>query len=785
MPPELVNMCRARSCSWTQYGAAQRTTDSRCRIWSARIHCWMQIPSCSLAIAVIAALSVVGPGSVVGQEVQEPPRPYQEALDYLSADDTAGALRKLVEANRNYPEFGLAWLKLGELLSAQAGELEENYPQRKRAREALEEARRLMGDDPEVLVQYGLLLRRQQLKGDAERVLQRASRAADSEGASMSPEARAELHYTLGLIYESWWLDWKNLVRIPSSAEPVACSALQSSLVTDVTQGRNVSHWDASVICPERWADQLKGLMHLGDLKDPERARMMEHFRIAFGSDSTYTDAAYRLLGHLAEGDEWEEYTDVAGALLGLQPDEARAHLFYGLGLHENGYEDQASPFFATAIDLLPEYDRLVFNDISPLLGESGRSIYYSADSVGQADVERLFFTSTDPMFLTAAEERRLEHYSRVAWAELMFGEPVTNNYGWDSERGKIWIRYGKPWVQYQCCYGGNLNNTGRISQGRYEYWGYSRNGPVFVFARQLTYRHAMMTTASKFVADEMTIRQPQLYRPAMITEIVDYPHQIARFRGSEPAYTRVEIYSGPPVALLGIIPGTTIETGAFLFDISYRELWSRRLSVPVEGTPPGLSYQIEVPAGKFYYGLEARGELEEQQARALARARDSLVVAGFPTGQLNVSDILLADAIRALNQPPSKRDDLRIWPSRSLVVRSGDPISVYFEVYGLQADGQGLAQYRVDFAVDDAENRNLVSRIASGITELFSRGDDQEPEVSWERVVAVEGDRSMEYLSVEVPDLDEGAYAVRVRIADLVSGEEAFAERVFVVQGG
>jgi hypothetical protein len=282
-----------------------------------------------------------------------------------------------------------------------------------------------------------------------------------------------------------------------------------------------------------------------------------------------------------------------------------------------------------------------------------------------------------------------------------------------------------------------------------------------------------------------MTISSPQLYRPNMVTEVLGYPHQIARFRGNGPAYTRVEIYTGPPVALLGALPGTTIETGAFLFDQTYNQLWARRLSVPVAETPPGLSYNIEVPAGKYYYGLETRRELEEQEARALARVRDSLVVAGFPLGRFNVSDVLLADAIRTLNERPTKRDDLRIWPNRSLRFEPGVPVAVYFEVYGLQPDDQGLAQYRVDFAVEDAESRNLVQAIASGITTLFSRGGQQEPEVSWDRVVALVDDRSMEYLTVELPELDEGTYAVRLRITDLVTGQEVYAERVFEVVGG
>ena len=736
--------------------------------------------------AILVALFPASPGAVLGQEARSAdgagaPASYLEAMDLLESGDTIASLSKLRETTREHPDFGPAYLWTGTILSALAGELEANYPQRKRAQAALETAWRLMGDDPWVLVQYGLLLRRQQLKGDAERVLNRAWSAAEREGANMSPERRAELHYSLARIYEAWWDDWRDLVMIPSSAEVVSCSAIRQTPVLE-GGGGNVSHWDASVICPERWAAQLKGLVWLSELKSTERQRMVEHFRLAFRYDPSRTDAAYRLLGHLAEADEWEEYMEVSRALVAQVPDDSRAHLFLGLGLHETGREDAADTAFATAIALLPEYDRLDFEDISPLLGETGRDLYYSVDSAGRAEVERLFFTSSDPLFLTNAQERRLEHYSRLAWAELKFGDPARGSHGWDSERGEIWVRYGRPWRQYQCCYGGSLTSTGRAVGGRHEYWGYGPRGPVFVFSRQLTYRHARMTQVTKFRADEMRISAPQLYRPRMITEVHEYPHQLARFRGSEPAFTRVEIYSAPPVTLLGALPGSSLETGAFLFDESYRELWARRLSVPVGETPLGLSYQIEVPSGKFYYGLEARREVEVDvsEARALARARDSLVVAGFPEGQLAVSDILLADALRPLVQRPSTRQELRIWPNRTLRFDSGEPVSVYFEVYGLQTDEGGAARYRVDFAVEDAEQRNIVQRIARGVTELFSRGGDQEPQVTWDRVVQVVNDRSIEYLTVELPELEEGAYAVRVRISDLASGQAVTADRVF-----
>ena len=744
----------------------------------------MRVPEPAGAVGLSVLLSLSSPALLNGQmqsPYENPPAAYSAAVALLEAGDTVGAIEKLTAATREAPYFGPAYLRLGALLSARAGELESAYAERNRAKEALEAARRLMGDDPEVLLEMGLLLRRQQLKGDAERVLNRAWRAAEEADSELPAKRRAEMHYALGRVYESWWDDWNNLVMIPASVAPLSCSNVRQPDEAEARVRGSYDHADLAVLCAESWAQQYERVVWLAELKSDERQRMVQHFRRAFQLDAAQTDAGFRLLGHLADAGEWEEYNDVAEQLGVMSAGDPRAQLLLALGLHETGREEEAEAAFGRALSLLPWQERAVFTDITLLLKRRGRELYAGLDSAGRAEANRSFFASTDPLFLTEAEERRLEHYSRLAWAELKFGDPATGERGWDSERGRIWVRYGRPWRQYQCCYGGILDSSlGSYHEGRREYWSYGERGPVFVFERRMTYRHARHTGLSKFVADDLAGTHPQLYQPLTITEVHDYPHQVARFRGSEPAVTRVEIYAAPPVAALEAAPGASLETGAFLLDASYRELWARRLAVPIADQPIGLSYQIEVGPGSYNYALEARRATDGVDPRPLARVRDTLTVAGFPAGQLNVSDLLLADGVRALVQRPSSRADIRIWPSRDLRFDTGEPISVYFEIYGLQTDAEGLARYRVEFAVEDAEQRNVVQRIASGLTELFRRGDQQEPRVAWDRVVEVADDRAIEYLTVELPQLEAGVYAVRVRVTDAVTGREVTASRVF-----
>src|SRR5690606_12165577 len=155
-----------------------------------------------LTVLVWAALTLAWPAAasaLTQQEGNEPPA-YAAALAKLTAGDTLGALTDLREAIRVRPDFGPAHLRLGALLSERAGEATDHFADRIEAEKALARATQLMPNDPEALLEYGLLLKRRQMNTDAKRVLDRAWAAAERKGAGLAPKDRARLQFELGKV---------------------------------------------------------------------------------------------------------------------------------------------------------------------------------------------------------------------------------------------------------------------------------------------------------------------------------------------------------------------------------------------------------------------------------------------------------------------------------------------------------------------------------------------------------------------------------------------------------
>lgn len=723
---------------------------------AALLACWACLPA--------------GAAAQTGDRGPAPPGDYIAALGALEAGDTAAALTRLRQAVRDEPRFGPAHLRLGSILSARAGEAEQQFRDRQEARQQLERAFALMGDDPEVLLEYGLLLRKQQMRTDARRVLERAWAATERQGRMLAPRDAARLHLAMARIYETWWEDWENLVGIPPTAQGGwSCAALTSGLVGPVAQ----TYGDFAVFCPAQWWGTQGQLTPIADLKSEERDRLLGHLWTAFTFDPSLTDAAVRLLGHLADGAEWERYDSVAGVLVEAAPGDPHAHLFRGLGLHERGFGPEAEETFRAGLALLQPEERAVYEDITLLLRRRVREGYEAYDEEGRAEAARVFFTGADPLFLDPTEGRRLEHYARVAWAELKFGAPASGFHGWETERGEIWIRYGRPVASYQCCYGAGA---------RHVYWSYGEEGPNFAFRRPLTYRRARLTEPGKMLADELAAEHPEAYAPRTLPAVYAFPHQLARFRGTTPDLVRLEIHGRLPADALEVAPGDSIETGLFLFDTSYRPLWERRSRAAVGDRPLALSYRgLELPSGEILYGLEARRIDDDTVARPAARHRSAVELVPFAPGRLSASDILLADTIAARGvEAPRSRDDLFLLASRSTEVEQGQPVRLYFEVYGLILE-DGFGSYRAELAVEDSTRRNVVRRLLRAGAEVLGAGDP-ETRVRWERQVEVVDDVVPEYLTVELGVLDPGDYAIRIRIRDLATGQDTETVRRLTV---
>jgi hypothetical protein len=127
------------------------------------------------------------------------------------------------------------------------------------------------------------------------------------------------------------------------------------------------------------------------------------------------------------------------------------------------------------------------------------------------------------------------------------------------------------------------------------------------------------------------------------------------------------------------------------------------------------------------------------------------------------------------------RRGDLAIIPNATLVLPMGRPAHLYFEVYEATVAADSLAHYDVDITVTDSTASGLVAGVVRGLQRVLGGGADRTT-VHWERAWRPEGDRAVEYVSLELARPAPGTYSVAVTVRDRTSGQTATAERRFRV---
>ena len=88
--------------------------------------------------------------------------------------------------------------------------------------------------------------------------------------------------------------------------------------------------------------------------------------------------------------------------------------------------------------------EELALFESGDLIAEYGEQESFS--SPGEKEIiQKTFWKKKDPLFLTEVNERKLEHYCRVAYANLRFSRLHQGIEGWKTPQGQALIRYGFP----------------------------------------------------------------------------------------------------------------------------------------------------------------------------------------------------------------------------------------------------------------------------------------------------------------------------------------------------
>ena len=286
--------------------------------------------------------------------------------------------------------------------------MEMNTPlTRQSARKALDEALRLDPENTDYQMALGELLSRQGFSFNAERQYRKLS--TDDTG-------NAEAAYWAGYYAVQEYLaliDKKQFVRLDKDGSGV------------------MYYW-------KTFAENAK-------------KRAEKSLRRSIEADPGFR-SAYNLLGLLhIENGRPKALVLLFKRLLDHLPEDKDALLFCGLGYHIQGKMNIAYSYYRRAIERMTGDERSMMESVDIIASDEQRTRMVRATAYRDTDRDNWsndrhtsFWRSQDPLFLTEFNERKMEHYARVAYANLRFTRSFKEIDGWQTDPGMAFIKFGR-----------------------------------------------------------------------------------------------------------------------------------------------------------------------------------------------------------------------------------------------------------------------------------------------------------------------------------------------------
>lgn len=182
-----------------------------------------------------------------------------------------------------------------------------------------------------------------------------------------------------------------------------------------------------------------RGVLYREGLEDHGRA--MEQFRLQLAATPSHTPSRVALLKSLVATGGWKTAVATADSILARDPSVAEAYPYLAAAKWRRGDFQGALGVFETYFQYAEERERALYADLSLVLDVSEQSKWERLDEEGRRRYWEHYWDKRDPRSGSGVNDRLLEHYIRIAYARIEYGEQV---WPWD-ERGAMFVRYGEP----------------------------------------------------------------------------------------------------------------------------------------------------------------------------------------------------------------------------------------------------------------------------------------------------------------------------------------------------
>lgn len=510
------------------------------------------------------------------------------------------------------------------------------------------------------------------------------------------------------------------------------------------------------------------GSMRSFAMEDVQKAADYYHYALAH---DPYCRRAYYGLGMLSlEGGYKEDLIVIARALLDRWPRDRDGLLFLGLGYYAAEKYEAAGNAFDRAYAQMDSIGQAAMTSIE-LLG-------------GGDEAHALFWRKRDPLLLTPVNERKLAHRGRVAYANLRFGLPDEEIAGWETDMGKVWIRYGRY-----------VNRVRTLIPHR-EIWTYEDFSMNFFSYDSVHWKLELMQDERWALVPggwgRSQILSPNFYLPERYVDPYrdqkyGLPVQVGFFKAEE-GQVKAALSWGLPKRELQYLKlyetyQTDLDAGIFVHRSNGEEVTSVRWQLETLRNVWSDSLKERYLLGQRDLILAA----DQQDADSLALSleirdvgkktvgvfRDTVLVQAFPDDVISMSSVLLA------SHAGEGKEGIEVIPNPLRTFGAGELLYLYFEVYNLVRDAFGQTDFSVTYRVGPPDLRRFSDKRDRKAIEQLGMSEDR-----WRISVSTDyrGGEMQEpiYLSVDLSELGLGVHLLSIVVTDRQTGLQTWRETLF-----
>ena len=457
---------------------------------------------------------------------------------------------------------------------------------------------------------------------------------------------------------------------------------------------------------------------------------------------------------------------------------------------------DSSQAAYQNALSLMTENEREAFQDSTSfmLMDPEENKVEDTDSSVNQ------FWEHKDPLYLTRYNERLLEHYSRVAYSNLMFSVAKQNVTGWKSDRGEIMLRYGEPENRFRLR--PFINAGGRTQMMmKTDVWVYKNKS--FGFTDDYwnkNFRFSTPTLNGRYYsqfgldtyADVQSLRRtdPEEYEPKFKGPVFTMPYAVVQFKNLDneddhntQLYINYALDISKDYEYMNRY-NVQHQSGLFLFDGSNKQIGQKVDEFTYLGKDKVLKFSS---AEKYWINsLETETKPDSVSlAFEVIRKRDGgvstnhfkMLVKNYDDNNLELSDVVLASAVE--KNSPGKysltRNNIGILPNPTGTFTRSTPVYLYYEAYNLQQDKDRKTDFEQKITLKKVDDNSFIENVFSSLVHLFST--DNEDEVTLTTNYQSFEKNTQVYLQLDMSGYQPGDYIVTVTIEDKLAGTKASSE--------